>query len=125
MLLVFDQDGAQVQRPLSAFLLNRERKDGVVADSWIFTGSAFYTEEGKERYAADTTGSYIGVTPKGASVIQYGEKSGAPYQGEDLGMEVNESNVPASGTKVRLVFSLHAHEAQPGAIGQTTAEAKP
>ena len=121
----FELDGAPQRRPISDFLLNRERKDGIVADAWIFTGSVFYTDEGKEHYAADSSGAIIGVTPKGASVIQYGEKSGVPYQGENQGMEINDSVAPPVGTKVRLVFSLHDREGHPANDGHAKTGVNP
>lgn len=102
----YEKDGKKLRRPISEFLVNREKKDGVVQNAWIFTGSFFYRKDGKIRYAADTTGALIGLCQEGASVLQYGEQAGIPYQGEDQGLEVNTDTVPAVGTKVSLVFGL-------------------
>ena len=41
-------------------------------------------------------------------MIQYGLASGNPYEGKDLGIEINEERIPKVGTKVNLVFSRKA-----------------
>jgi len=104
------QDGKKQRRRITEFLVNRERQDGAVPDRWVFTGSAFYKEEGKTRYAADVTGVVIGLIPEGAAVIQFGEKAGIPYRGDDQGLEINTDTTPAVGTAVRLIFTPHAEK---------------
>ena len=101
----YDQDGKKQRRRITEFLVNRERQDGAVPDRWIFTGSAFYKDEGKTHYAADVTGVVIGLIPRGAAVIQLGEKVGIPYRGDDQGLEINTDTTPAVGTEVRLIFT--------------------
>jgi hypothetical protein len=101
----YDEQGVLQRKRLSQFARNREREDGVVADRWIFSGSVFYEREGKEYYAADSAGGIIGLMYKGASVVQYGENIGVPYQGENLGLECNTDAIPPAGTAVRVVFS--------------------
>ena len=98
-------DGVLMRQPLSAFVINREHANRKIPDHWTFAGSAFYQHEGKEYYAADSTGAVIGVTPVGASVIQFRGKLGIPYQGEDQGLEVNSENTPLAGTQVQLIFT--------------------
>jgi len=98
-------DGALLRQPLSVFVINREHASGKIPDHWTFAGSVFYQDEGKEYYAADSTGAVIGVTPKGASVIQLSERLGIPYQGEDQGLEVNDKTTPLAGTQVQLIFT--------------------
>ena len=102
----FDEQGVRQRRSLNQFARNRERADGVVADSWVFTGSVFFEHDGKELYAADSTGGIIGLLAKGASVIQYGEHLGVPYQGDELGLECKIEAIPPAGTPVRVIFSL-------------------
>jgi len=101
----YEVDGKKQRRRINEFLVNREREDGVVADAWVFTGSFFYRKDDKNHYAADATGAVIGLCREGASVLQYGEELGVPYQGEDQGLEVNAKTTPAVGTKVRLIFA--------------------
>lgn len=103
----YEQDGKSQRRRISEFLVSREKKDSAVPDNWVFTGSAFYDDDGKNRYAADITGAMIGVIPAGAAVIQFGEKAGIPYRGDDQGLEINADKTPATGTKVKLVFAPH------------------
>ncbi|MCY3022044.1 MAG: YdjY domain-containing protein [Planctomycetota bacterium] len=125
----YEQEGKKQRRRISEFLVNRERKDGVVSDSWVFTGSFFYKEDDKNHYAADSTGAVIGLWVAGASVLQYGERAGIPYRGADQGMEINTQTTPAKGTKVRLIFAPHADKSkqaeQPKKDSQPTGDAKP
>jgi hypothetical protein len=108
----YDQDGKKQRRRITEFLVNRERQDGTVPDRWIFTGSAFYNEDGKTRYAADATGIVIGLIPRGAAVIQLGQKVGIPYRGDDQGLEINTDTIPAVGTAVHLVFTPLAEKGE-------------
>lgn len=55
----------------------------------------------------------FGLTPKGASVVQYGEKCDVPYHGDDQGLECNEDAIPSVGTAVRVSFRVHAHALAP------------
>lgn len=96
-------DGISIH--LNQFVRNRERTNGVVTDSWAFAGSAFYARDGKELYAADSAGGVIGLTGKGAAVIQYAQRVGIPYQGEDQGLECNEPAIPPVGTTVRVIMA--------------------
>ena len=109
----FERDGALTRKPISSFVVNRERKDGLVPTRWVFAGSVFYQRDGQELYAADSTGGVIGLTPKGAAVVQYGERLGIPYQGEGQGLECATDAIPPVGTAVRVILSpLTLPEAQ-------------
>lgn len=105
-LLVISVEYEDQRRRLSDFARNREHADGVVGDHWAFAGSVFYTYEGREHYAADSAGGIIGLTNKGASVVQIAEQLGVPYQGETLGLECRDEVIPPAGTAVRVVFSV-------------------
>lgn len=119
----FTVEGTGQRRRLSQLARNRERQDGVVSDRWAFAGSVFYERDGKEYYAADSTGGVIGLTLKGASVVQYAEKTGVPYHGDDQGMECNEDAIPPAGTTVRLIFRVLAAAAPaPSATGPVAQE---
>jgi hypothetical protein len=101
----YERDGVRQRKPISSFVINREQPDGIVPDRWVFAGSVFYQRDGQELYAADSTGGVIGLTPKGASVVQFGERLGVPYQGESLGLECNQDVIPPLGTAVRVILS--------------------
>lgn len=100
----FTRDQVVHRRRLSQFARNRERADGVVGDQWIFTGSVFLQQDGEEHYAADHTGGVIGLTPKGASVVQSGERTGIPYHGDERGLDCRSDEIPPVGTAVRIIF---------------------
>lgn len=121
--------GGQTERaPLASMLRNRtadefdpydpyygeqnaaaEQTQEEVEDAWVFAGSFFFTDRktGKKIYAANAGGVLVGIWPNPSAVIQYGKRSGNPYRGAGLGMEVNEEMVPKEGTKVKLVFFKH------------------
>jgi hypothetical protein len=102
----YEVAGAPVRKRMSEMLVHREKKDGIVPDHWLFTGSTFYQDEGKALYVADSSGAMIGLSPMGWPVVQFGDTLGVPYQGENLGTEARGDAIPETGTKVRIVFSL-------------------
>lgn len=107
----YQVDGALVRKRMSEFLVHREKKDGIVPDHWMFTGSIFYENDGQTYYAADTSGAVVGLTPMGGPVVQFGDTLGIPYQGEHLGTEARGDVIPETGTVVRVIFSLLGDEA--------------
>ena len=76
----------------------------MTGDRWIFTGSLFLPRDGEEHYAADGTGGVVGLTPKGASVIQSAERTGIPYHGDERGLECRTDAIPPVGTVVRIII---------------------
>lgn len=114
------KEGAAVTRvPLSSMLRNRgglqntpagEAPAGgkaLVRDAWVFAGSFLNTHprSGRRFYAANASGILVGIWPDPSAVIQYGLPNGNPYEGMDLGMEINEGRIPKLHTKVQLIFS--------------------
>ena len=102
-LLRSREDGADAQA-------EGEQGDADVQDAWIFAGSFMHTNQksGARVYAANLSGILVGIWPDPSTVIQYGLVNCNPYEGERLGMEINEERVPDVGTRVNLVFSRHA-----------------
>jgi hypothetical protein len=101
----YEKDGKKQRRRISEFLVNRQQRDAVVPDVWIFTGSYFGRREDKRVYAADVMGGVVGLGMERVSVLQFGEQLGNPYQGDEQGLEVNADTVPAKGTKAQLIFT--------------------
>ncbi len=112
----YEVAGAPVRKRISEMLVHRERKDGIVPDHWMFTGSTFYQDEGKALYVADSSGAVVGLSPISWPVVQFGDTLGVPYQGENQGTEARWDAIPETGTTVRIVFSL---------LGDETASALP
>jgi len=108
----FEQEGKKVRRPVGAFMARRGEKEDAepIPDFWVFTGSVFFKEDGKNQYAADHSGIVIGIIPNGSSVVQYGVVAEDPYQGENQGLEVDTKETPTLGTKVKLIFSPHTEK---------------
>jgi len=101
----YEKDGKKQRSRISEFLVNRQQRDVVVPDEWVFTGSYFGRRKDKPVYAADVAGGVIGLGLEGASVMQFGEDLGNPYQSDEQGLEINTHKVPAKGTKVQLIFT--------------------
>jgi hypothetical protein len=101
-----DYEGNPQRYPISNFIRNTDTKDGLVPNEWAFTGSVFYVEEGKELYAADTTGCIIGLIDKGASVVQFAELVSDPNPDEQEGLVCRTEEIPKPGTEATIIFSL-------------------
>lgn len=106
------EEGTKKRVNLTTMLRSREAgaeatRQVEVQDAWIFAGSFIQgnRETGERVYAANLSGILVGIWPDPSTVIQYGLPSGNPYEGKDLGMEINEDAVPKVGTKVQLIFS--------------------
>jgi len=107
----FGRRGERVRTRIADLLLNRQDRNAKIPNTWVFTGSAFFKEDGKNRYAADRAGIVVGILPNGSSVVQFAEETGDPYQGDTLGLEANPNTIPAVGTKVKLIFTPYAEAA--------------
>lgn len=110
------KDGKLKRVPLSSMLRSRQGMPATggggdppakVQDAWVFAGSFLQThpQTGRKRYAANASGILVGIWPEPSTVIQYGLPNGNPYEGKDLGMEINEDTIPKLDTKVQLIFS--------------------
>ncbi|MDA0837603.1 MAG: YdjY domain-containing protein [Planctomycetota bacterium] len=106
-------DGKEVRCRLSKLLVNRADKETELPNEWIFSGSQVLEKNGKTIYAADDSGAVVSIVPNGNAVVQFGEETSNPYQGEDKGMEANPNAVPAVGTLVKLVFKPLGDTAPP------------
>jgi len=100
-----EENGERQRCSVNEFLVNRENEDGEVPENWVFTGSLFFERDGKKYFAADSSGILVGLLAKGAGVIEFGERLGNPYHGDDLGLELNAEVTPKVGTKAVLIFS--------------------
>ena len=115
----WEDQGIKKRVNLSSLLRSREgtqgeqgekdpaKKKAEVRDAWVFAGSFLQTnpKTGQRVYAGNLSGILVGIWPDPSTVIQYGIASGNPYDGKDLGMEINEELIPKLDTKVNLVFS--------------------
>ena len=126
----WQDEGARKRVNLTSMLRSRaEMTDGTgeavqqdggkeidVEDAWVFAGSFLQAnrQTGKRVYAANLSGILVGIWPDPSTVIQYGVPSGNPYEGKDLGMDINEEQVPRKGTKVHLIFSRHTPPEEQG-----------
>ena len=119
----WEEEGATKRVNLTSMLRSREGrnegtgeadpkkqpKEAQVRDAWVFAGSFMQVnrDSGERIYAANLSGILVGIWPDPSTVIQYGIASGNPYDAKDLGMDINEAQVPKVGTKVTLIFSRH------------------
>ncbi len=101
----FDDRDQKRRVPVHKLLKNRETDSGDTEDAWVFTGSFFSKYQGKSVYAADHSDVVISIMAARAEVIQFAAKTGNPYQGEELGIEVVIGDTGKFGQEVMLVFS--------------------
>ena len=101
-------------RQTSTVATQKQDSEPQIKDAWIFAGSFLHLnkESGEQFYAANRSGILVGIWPDPSTVIQYGLPSGNPRDGEHVGIEIFEENVPQVGTKVKLVFSRKAAPAK-------------
>ena len=85
----------------------KDEKKKTIKDAWIFSGSFihFNEETDTRTYAANFSGIIVGIWPDRSTVIQYGIENGNPYEGKNLGIEIDETQVPKVDTKVTLILS--------------------
>lgn len=76
-------------------------------DAWVFCGSFIHTPEGggAKQYAANLSGVVVGIWPDPTALIQYGIPNENPYENVGSGLEINEENMPKTGTKVQMIFT--------------------
>lgn len=115
----WEEDGEEKRESLTTMLRNRELGEPTaegakaeareVEEAWVFAGSFMQAPPngGEKIYAGNLSGILVGIWPEPSTVIQYGLRSGNPYEGKDLGMEIERERVPEEGTRVKLVFSRY------------------
>jgi hypothetical protein len=104
--LTYRQDDGYDAMGMQKKIENDEDPDRPVTDSWVFTGSFFHeTKEKKKIYAANIGGVVMAIMPQSAAVIQFGEESLNPYQGDGNGLEISGEHGITAGTNVTIIFS--------------------
>jgi hypothetical protein len=120
----WEEDSKKKRFSLHDLMQNRKEEEAVPEqpkvqipepqDSWIFCGSFIHGPEdgGKKVYAANISGVVVGIWPDPTALIQYGIPNENPYGDPGSGLEINEKNVPKTGTQVQMIFSYKAPEAE-------------
>jgi hypothetical protein len=100
--LAYRKKGKLVEEPASKWIINRETKERLENDIWMFTGSGFYRDaDNREVYLADVNGTAISLVHFGDDLlardttVKGGQGGGNVYG-------VNEKAVPPAGTKVKI-----------------------
>ena len=95
-----------LEEPITAWIIGAEDQRDFAEQPWIFGGSFFDrgVEAGPEIYAADQSGSLIGLVTFGDEVLGL-ERVRSDLVGVDTALwEVRSDVVPAPGTPVQLVL---------------------
>ena len=106
--VTWSEAGKKKSVPLNKLLLRRGRMEAkqeklvYAKDFWVFNGSYFNQ---KNIYMAKVDKAVIAIMPQSSSVIQYGERTEDPHDGDHCGFEVNTELCPADGTDVELVIT--------------------
>jgi hypothetical protein len=96
----WERAGKTERVPAAMLVFNRETQKPMEGNRWHFTGSFF----GRNRFAADVTGSMVATWLDLRAMLNVSTQVGNPYQGPNLGYEVNTKVVPAVDTPIHLVF---------------------
>jgi len=122
-LVVNDEEGKPVERPMSDFLMRSndrfgvdpvedEEKERLPTSTFLFAGShVFQGEEGPPKYLADVDGNVISLSTFGDELLCL---PGVYSQGnEGLVWEVDSTHLPKIGTKVILRLRPQISDAAP------------
>jgi hypothetical protein len=97
-------DGVETTVPLSSWV-ETARGGSVDAHPWRFAGSRLDARrDGGESYAADFSGSVVGLVTFGDEVIAYQEVRSDQVEIEEAGFLVRRGAPPPPGTPVTLIF---------------------
>lgn len=92
----------QEKIPAETWLYDRKSNGSPAQKEWHFLGSKFWSKQ----YSADGTLSIIGLVPDDSVIFESKNFTGNPYQGGDLGYEVNKKTIPKKGTPLTLILEL-------------------
>ena len=113
----YKKDGKNVKAPAYEWMRDVKTKKTAPPMSWVFTGSKL-TED--HSYAADSTGSLIGVINNELSVLDVPALKSRALEARDF--ERNPDLIPSTGTAVTMILSP-APEHAASATRPTTAPA--
>jgi hypothetical protein len=97
-------DGAETTVPLSRWV-ETPRGGSIPEHPWRFAGSRFESaRDGGELYAADFSGSVVGLVTFGDEVVAFEEVRSDQVAIEEAGFLVRRGQPPPPGTRVTLIF---------------------
>jgi len=131
-LVIEDDNGQPVERPISDFVSPRGLRYGEIdeedaepfpTNSFLFTGSQLQTDnDGRRRYLGDISGNVITVVSFGDEVLGLSQAESATNTA--LMWEVDPTHLPALDSEVVLRLRPRAdEEAVEGAVGETLQDA--
>jgi hypothetical protein len=99
-------DGAETTVPLSTWV-ETSRGGSIPKHPWRFAGSRFESgRDGGELYAADFSGSVIGLVTFGDEVVAFEEVRSDQVSIDEAGFLVRRGQPPPPGTRVTLIFRI-------------------
>lgn len=99
--------GETIEHPV-ADLVKSTRGDalGTATDGFVFAGSGFIKQQGSERYAADVSGTLVGLCTFGDEPIAWSRIISPEAEIEEPKWTADGSKLPPPGTPVVLVIRL-------------------
>lgn len=108
VLVEWEKDGKVKTERAEAFLYDRERKKASVTTPFAFTGSYLVSnEDGKKVLASDMTRIMISTFYDESSVLNLPFYTQNPYQGDDIGLELNANFLPTDFQKSKVIIEGH------------------
>jgi hypothetical protein len=99
-------DGDETTVPLSTWV-ETSRGGSIPKHPWRFAGSRFESgRDGGELYAADFSGSVIGLVTFGDEVVAFEEVRSDQVSIDEAGFLVRRGQPPPPGTRVTLIFRI-------------------
>ena len=97
---VYEKDGKTVEVPAHQWVLNKEKKQTLPDNVWLFTGSKVVESEGQRYYKADVEGNIISVVNFGDEVL--GLPTNVTSEDDHGNLGINTNLIPPIGTQVKM-----------------------
>ncbi|MBI1367775.1 MAG: hypothetical protein GC162_03885 [Planctomycetes bacterium] len=112
LTLLYDKDGKKVERPINEFVRDMKTRKTLASNVFVFAGSRMTKDEnGKESYAADSTGDVVTLVSFYEEMIA--QPKAASNSNEQLEWEANTPEIPEVGTPVTLRIYFDREAAEP------------
>lgn len=96
----YEKDGKLIEVPASQWIMDRNTKEPMKDEPWLFTGSKFAEVEGKQFYLADLNGTTISIVNFGDDLLtRAGEQTD---RSDNERWACNTEQIPDAGTVVTV-----------------------
>jgi hypothetical protein len=99
-LVTRDEEGNEVVETPSDWIVHAQTRERWPSGEWVFAGSLFVKRQGEERYDADWSGTFIGLTSFGTEVLAWPDVISPTAAIDEPVWIADPARVPQFGTPV-------------------------